>query len=74
VNMLDFKDVVLEAWNRDTPNQLNHMLTLHVKLGRTTKALKYWPNSLVPHARLAMVICRDVILLLEVAQESIPSL
>jgi hypothetical protein len=70
VNMQDFKDVVSEAWNRDTPNHLNHMLTLHVKLGRTAKALKSWSESLVSHARVAMAICRDVILQLEVAQES----
>jgi hypothetical protein len=33
-------DVVNEAWNRETPQTLNHLLTLHVKLSRTAKALR----------------------------------
>jgi hypothetical protein len=72
MNMPNFKEVVMEAWNRDTPHHLNHMLSFRVKLSRVAKALRFWSKSLVSHAKLAMTICRDVILQLEVAQERRP--
>jgi hypothetical protein len=34
-----FLEVVSEAWNKDTPQTFNPLLTLHVKLSRTAKAL-----------------------------------
>jgi hypothetical protein len=65
--MLNFKEVVMEAWNRDTPPHLNHMLSLHIKLGRVANALTFYSKSPVSHSKLAMIICKDVILQLEVA-------
>jgi hypothetical protein len=70
--MPNFKEVVMEAWNRDTPPHLNHMLSLHIKLGRVANALTFYSKSLVSHSKLAMIICKDVILQLEVAQERRP--
>jgi hypothetical protein len=42
VHLLGFYEVVQEAWNRDSPHNLNHLITLHVKLGRVAKALRRW--------------------------------
>jgi hypothetical protein len=62
-------DVVNEAWNRETPQTLNHLLTLHVKLSRTTKALRAWAKALLPHCRLIMAVCKEITEQLEKAQE-----
>jgi hypothetical protein len=67
--ILDFKDTVLQSWSKDTPTILNHMMTLHVKLGRVAKDLRAWSRGLIPHLKLFMAVCREVILQLETAQE-----
>jgi hypothetical protein len=46
------------------------MMTLHVKLSRVAKDLRTWYRSLVPHIKLTMVVCREVVLQLETAHES----
>jgi hypothetical protein len=35
-----FMDVVNEAWNKEVPQHLNHLVVLHVKLSRTAKMLR----------------------------------
>jgi hypothetical protein len=45
------------------------MLSLHIKLCRVAKVLKAWSKNLMPHAKLSMAICREVIHQLERAQE-----
>jgi hypothetical protein len=56
VNILGFHNVVSEAWNKPATLYLNHMLPLHIKLGRAAKALKAWSKKLMPHAKLSMAI------------------
>jgi hypothetical protein len=63
--MPGFMDVVIEAWNKEVPQHLNHLVVLHVKLSRTTKMLRALSKSMPPHANIAMMICRVVILQLE---------
>jgi hypothetical protein len=62
--------VVLGSWSRDTTQNLNHMMTLHVKLSRVAKDLRSWSKKIIPHTKLAMEVCREVILQLEIAQEA----
>jgi hypothetical protein len=52
----------------DSPQNLNHLITMHVKLSRVTKALKAWSKSLMPYGKLAMAVCMEVILQLETTQ------
>jgi hypothetical protein len=68
--MPGYHDVVSEAWNRQVHSSLNPLFVLHTKLSRTAKALKFWAKSLLPQPRIAMAVCREVILQLETAQES----
>jgi hypothetical protein len=49
---------ILEQRN---PSEPNHMLNLHVKLSRVAKDLRVRFKKLIPHARLAMAICREAI-------------
>jgi hypothetical protein len=69
VHMLGFFECVTEAWTRDVPINQNAFGVLHIKLSRTAKALKIWSKSLIPHVKLALAICREVINQLEKAQE-----
>jgi hypothetical protein len=69
VDMSGFKEAVLHSWNKDTPSNLNHMMTLHVKLGKVAKELRARSRRLVPHLKLTMALYREVILQLESAQE-----
>jgi hypothetical protein len=46
------------------------MMTLHVNLGRVAKDLRSWSKNLIPQTKLAMEVCREVILGLEIAQEA----
>jgi hypothetical protein len=69
VDMLGFFETVQEAWSKETPQTLNHLFTLHVKLSRTAKALRSWSRSLMSHCKLSMTICREVIEQLEKTQE-----
>jgi hypothetical protein len=68
--MEGFQDSVKEAWAKPVPPEHNSMVSLHIKLTRTAKALKGWPGKLVSHGKVALTICREVIAYLEVAQES----
>lgn len=47
-------------------------MKLHIKLSRTAKELRIWAKQQIPQGKLAMVICREVILQLDVAQETRP--
>jgi hypothetical protein len=40
VEILEFKDIVLQSWNKEILSNLNHMMTLHVKLSRVAKDIK----------------------------------
>jgi hypothetical protein len=68
--MLEFSGCVQHAWSQPTPVQHNAMLTLHIKLARTAKALSAWSKKLIPMGKLAGHICREVIAQLDIAQES----
>jgi hypothetical protein len=70
IQIPEFREVVQESWSRDTPHNLNHMMTLHIKLARVAKDLKSWSKTLIPQTKLAMEVCREVILQLETAQEA----
>jgi hypothetical protein len=65
--MLGFIECVQEACNKQIPLNQNPLGVLHIKLSRTAKILRKWSKTLVPHGKLAMVICREVIQWLEVA-------
>lgn len=67
--MPGYLDCVKEAWQSPTPVNQNSMMTLHIKLMRTGKALKKWTKTLIPQGKLTMEICCEVILRLELAQE-----
>jgi hypothetical protein len=69
IHRLGFLKVVHEAWDRETPQALNHLLALHIKLNRTTKALRAWAKALLSHCRLIMAICKEIIGQLEKAQD-----
>lgn len=68
--MHGYKECVHAAWNQPINQNFNAMLTLHIKLTRTAKALWRWSRQLIPHGKLAAAICREVILQLEGAQEN----
>lgn len=61
VNMEGFHECVEDAWNQPVPTNKNPLTVLHIKLNRVAKALKAWSKKLIPHGRLAMVICREVV-------------
>jgi hypothetical protein len=65
--MPGFYDCVLETWNKQVPSNQNPLRVLHIKMGRTTKALRTWSKALVPKAKLALAVCREVIAQLDVA-------
>jgi hypothetical protein len=67
--MPGFFETVQEAWSKETPQTLNHLFTLHLKLSRAAKALRSWSKSLMSHCKLSMTICREVIKQLGKAQE-----
>jgi hypothetical protein len=68
--MPGYLECVQKAWVRAIPPTLNPRHSFHTKLSRTTKALHVWSKSLVPQGKLALQICREVILQLEKAQET----
>jgi hypothetical protein len=45
------------------------LAVLHIKLSRDAKALRALSKTLIPHGRLVLAICREIILQLEKAQE-----
>lgn len=52
-----------------TNSTFNPLLRLHVKLNRTAKGLRKWAKKLLPQSKIAMAVCREVILQLDKAQE-----
>jgi hypothetical protein len=67
--MPGFQETVSEAWHMTIPPTLNPLTTLHTKLSRTSKDLKFWSKSLLPQTKKAMIVCREVIHQLETIQE-----
>lgn len=67
-DMPGFTDRVQTAWEKPVEQNLNPMMTLHVKLSKTAKALWSWSRTLIPQGKLAAIICREVILQLDKAQ------
>jgi hypothetical protein len=70
--MPGFYDVVSQTWNRQVQTSLNPLTILHTKMRKTAKALRYWSKFLLPQSKIALTMCREVILQLETAQESRP--
>jgi hypothetical protein len=70
VDIPGFKDEVSQSWNKITTHNLNHMMTLHVKLSRVAKDIRTRSRRLIPHPKITMTICREVILQLETEQEA----
>jgi hypothetical protein len=64
-----FFECIEAAWHKEIPANQNPLAVLHTKLTRTAKALRAWAKTLIPQGKLALVICREVILQLEKAQE-----
>jgi DICT domain-containing protein len=52
------------------PNNHNPFSKLHIKLSRTSKALKRWSKSIISQRQLAPEVCREVIEKLEQAQKN----
>jgi hypothetical protein len=71
-DMPGFSDCVQEAWSKEIPAIHNPLGVLHIKLSRTTKALRAWSRSLFPLGKVAMVVCREVVQQLDKAQGSRP--
>jgi hypothetical protein len=67
--MPGFTECVQQAWAKPVAATQNAMMTLHIKLARTSKALQAWAHSLMPQGKLAAAIYREVIAQLEAAQE-----
>ncbi|CAD6205347.1 unnamed protein product [Miscanthus lutarioriparius] len=67
----DFPQVVQNAWNEPVRGN-NPLMILHNRLQNTARALKRWSKSLFSEARLQMQMANEVILLLDIAQESRP--
>jgi hypothetical protein len=65
-----FKEVISETWQRHIPTDINPLTSLHIKLSRTTKALKTQSKSMPSQTKIAMIVCREVIHQMEIAQES----
>lgn len=68
--MSRYQDCVKEAWCRPVSSSHNPLAVLHIKLSRTTKALKIWSKAMIPQGKMAMTIYREVIAQLELDQES----
>jgi hypothetical protein len=69
LRMEGFHDTVLEAWDEEV-NTSDPLRRFHVKLERTTKALKGWHKKNSGNLRLQMAIAREVIGRLDVAEEA----
>jgi hypothetical protein len=48
-----YQDCVKEVWHKQVHAQHNPLTSLHIKLCRTTKALRKWSRNLVNHNKLA---------------------
>jgi hypothetical protein len=63
----NFHDTILRAWSAPTTH-IEPFHRLGHKLHVTSKALKYWANSLLSDARLKLHMAQEVILRLDEAQ------
>jgi exonuclease III len=68
-SMPRFKECVQGAWEKQVPPNKNPLATLHIRLGRTAKALQIWSKSLISQSKVATMVCREVIEQLERIQE-----
>jgi exonuclease III len=66
-----FLQVVQEAWAGD-PNVFNPFLSLHVKLQRTSKALRQWARRLVGNNKVLLCATAKLIGIIDVVQEFRP--
>jgi hypothetical protein len=69
VNMPGFYNCVQDAWSEYVSPNYNPLKVLHVKLSRTSKALRAWSKHLILQEKIAMAVCREVVGQLEVAQK-----
>lgn len=69
LEMPSYRECVQATWEKPVNHNPNAMLTLHIKLSRTAKALWAWSRNLIPHGKMAAAICREVIMQLDRAQE-----
>jgi hypothetical protein len=69
VNIDGFKEVVQQAWT-PTVNSSDSILLLHVKMVRTTIALKAWRRRTVGNIKVQLAIIQIVLTMLEKAQEN----
>jgi RNA polymerase-interacting CarD/CdnL/TRCF family regulator len=67
--MLGFFDTIQEAWSKEISDNVNHLVTLHIKLSRVAKALRAWARTLIPQGKVVATVCREVVEQLERAQE-----
>jgi hypothetical protein len=67
--MPGFHECVQQAWQKPITSPHNAAMMLHIKLSRTAKALTFWARKLIPQGKLAAIICYEVIIRLETAQE-----
>jgi RNA polymerase-interacting CarD/CdnL/TRCF family regulator len=66
--MLGFFDTIQEAWSKEISDNVNHLVTLYIKLSRVAKALRAWARTLIPQGKV-VAVCREVVEQLERAQE-----
>jgi endonuclease/exonuclease/phosphatase family metal-dependent hydrolase len=64
-----FFQAVQEAWDRPLSTTLP-IKRLHIKLSRVAKNLKKWKRGKIGNTRLQLAIAKEIILQLELAQES----
>jgi hypothetical protein len=64
-----FLQAVQEAWDRPVSTVLP-IKRLHIKLARVAKNLKKWKRGKIGNTRLQLAITKEIILQLELAQES----
>jgi hypothetical protein len=67
--MPGFSECVQHAWCKPVIQNHNAMMSLHIKMMRTSKALAIWTKRLLPQGKLATTICREIIDRLETSQE-----
>jgi hypothetical protein len=67
--MSGFSECVQQAWCKHVTQNHNAMMSLHIKMMRTTKALAIWAKRLIPQGKLTAAISREIIDRLETSQE-----
>lgn len=66
-----YQEVVQQAWARDV-HVFNPLLRLHIKLQRTSKALRVWARRLIGNNKLLLCAARQLIGILDVVQDFRP--